>query len=216
MRARPDCFVAVTPVQHRPARQRDGGQVARGSSHQQRRCGLVTAHHQHHPVHRMGADGFFHVHRGEIAEHHRRRAHQCLAQRRHRKLHRKAACLIDAALHPLGQHPEVGIARRQLRPGIADADHRTAIEQVMRQPLVLHPAAMVKAVHALLAEPVFRPAFRCERVGPLLGLRLAAIDRFSSHDHSPRCNGERYRPPPCPSAAPARQRACRQSPPASS
>ena len=46
----------------------------------------------------------------------------------------------------LGDVAEMRVARRQLGPGIADADHRPAVEEVVRQTLVLHPAAMGEAV----------------------------------------------------------------------
>ena len=41
---------AELAVEHRPARQADGGQVATRRAHQQRGCGLVAAHQQHDTV----------------------------------------------------------------------------------------------------------------------------------------------------------------------
>ena len=56
-----------------------------------------------------------------------------LAERHHRKLEREAAGLVDAALHVLGELAEMGVAGRQLGPGVADADDRPAVEQMRRE-----------------------------------------------------------------------------------
>ena len=47
-------------------------------------------------------------------------------------------------LHPLGDLAEMGIAGRQLGPGVADADDRAAVEEVGRHALVLHPARQAR------------------------------------------------------------------------
>src|SRR4029077_14487334 len=65
-----------------------------------------------------------------------------------------------------------GIARRQLGPGVADADHRPAVEEVGGQPLVLHPAAVAEAVAVGVAEP---------RRAAQLALFLPRIVRVVSH-----------------------------------
>ena len=65
----------------------------------------------------------------------------------HRELERQAAGLPDAALHVLGQLAEVGVARGQLGPGVADADDRLALEDMVGQAqLALHPARCMKPV----------------------------------------------------------------------
>ena len=69
------------------------------------------------------------------------------------ELEREAAHLIDAPLDVLGDLAEVRVARRQLGPRVADADDRPAVEQVARQALVLHPAAVRKAVAVCVPEP---------------------------------------------------------------
>ena len=69
-----------------------------------------------------------------------------LAVREHRELDREAAGLADAALDVLGELAEVRVAGRELGPGVADADDRPAVEQVGREALVLHPAAVHEAV----------------------------------------------------------------------
>ena len=64
-----------------------------------------------------------------------------------------AARFPDAALDVLGELAEVRVARRQFRPGVADADDRPPVEDVLGQALVPHPAAMDEAVLVVLAEP---------------------------------------------------------------
>jgi hypothetical protein len=126
---------------------------ARGA-HQQRRRRLVAAHQQHDAVDRIAANALFDVHAREVAIEHRGRPQQRLAERHDRKLERKAAGFPDAGLHVLGKRAEVRIARRQLAVGVADADHRPAVELVVRQPAALQPAAIVEAVAVLSAEPL--------------------------------------------------------------
>lgn len=38
--------------------------------------------------------------------------------------------LVNPVLHPFGQIAQMGVAGRQLRPGVADADHRTPVKQI--------------------------------------------------------------------------------------
>src|SRR6185295_2861208 len=121
--------------------------------HQQRRGRLVAAHHQHDAVERIGADRFLHVHRDLVAEQHRRRPHQGFAEAHHREFDREPAGVEHAVPHVLREFAEMGVARRGLRPGIADADHRTAVELVVRYALVLHPRAMDERIAIVTAKP---------------------------------------------------------------
>ena len=75
------------------------------------------------------------------------------AGREHRELEREAAGLVDPALDPLGELAEVGVAGGELGEGVADPDHRPAVEQIGREPLVLHPAAMQETVPIRMPEP---------------------------------------------------------------
>jgi hypothetical protein len=50
----------------------------------------------------------------------------------------------------------MGVAGRQFGPGVQDADHRAAVEQVMREALILHPAAVIDLIAAIAAEPFLR------------------------------------------------------------
>ena len=68
----------------------------------------------------------------EVAVEHRGRPEQRLAERHHRELEREAAGFVDADLHLLGERAEVRVAGRELAEGVADADHRPAVELVVR------------------------------------------------------------------------------------
>ncbi len=101
----------------------------------------------------IAANGFLDVHAGEIAEQHRGGTQLRFAERHHGELERKSAGLVDAALHELRELAEVTVAGSQLAPGVADADDRPAIEQVIGIALVLDPAAVQEAVFPFSAEP---------------------------------------------------------------
>jgi hypothetical protein len=94
--------------------------------------------------------------------------HHRLAQAHDRELEREAAGLEHAGLHVLGELAEVRVARRHLRPGVADADHRLADEQIVREPLVLHPRAVDEIVAPAAVEPRF-------------GAELVFLVRFLGH-----------------------------------
>src|SRR2546430_3874688 len=80
-------------------------------------------------------------------------AHQRLAQRHRREFQREAARFEHAVADVLGQGAEVGIAGRELRPGVADADHRAPVELVLRHAAVLYPAAVDETVDVVASEP---------------------------------------------------------------
>ncbi len=107
-----------------PPETHDRRHVAARSAHEQRGRGLVAAGQQDHAVDRIAADRLLDVHRDQVAEQHRGRAQVALAGREDRELEREAARLVDAALDPLGQLAEMGVAGRELGQGVADADHR--------------------------------------------------------------------------------------------
>src|SRR5690606_33008720 len=75
------------------------------------------------------------------------------------ELQRQAARLVDAVLHALGEIAQMGVAGGELRPGVADADYRPAVEQVGGQALVLHPGAVIDVVARRAAEPLLRTEF---------------------------------------------------------
>src|SRR5690606_32466174 len=84
---------------------------------------------------------------------------------------------VHAALDVLGQLAERAVAGRQLRPGVADADHRPAVEQVVRQAQALEPAAVVEALLAVAAEPLLAAERPFAGVAHVLGIpaRVGAV-----------------------------------------
>src|SRR3989442_498166 len=85
---------------------------------------------------------------------------QCPSERPHRELERKATGVEHAVGHVVGEDAEVRVAGSQLGPGVADADHRAAVEHVLRHAAVLHPAAIDEAVDVLASEPLDRALLR--------------------------------------------------------
>ncbi len=149
---------------------------------------------------------------GEIAEEHRGRAQARLAERHHRELERQPAGFPDAALHVLGQLPEVAVARRQLRPGVADADDRPAVEHV--------PSGQSPADPAAMNEPVLVGLGRTRRRSDISLLYLPALGLPVFNQHSAIDDQQSYCPPrprPSPGRRPsapgrglgARSSACR-------
>ncbi len=147
------------PVQHRPTGNDDCRQVAGGSAHDQGWRGLVAAGHQHDAIDRVAADRLLHIHGGEIAKEHGGGAQIGLAAGKHRKLQRQAARLQHARLDVFDQAAKVGVAGREFGEGVADADHRTPVEGVIRQAIVFHPAAMDEAILVEPSEPMLRSQF---------------------------------------------------------
>jgi hypothetical protein len=177
--ARTDVLARELAVQHRPAGDDDRRHVAARGAHQQRGRRLVAACEQHDRVDRVAADRLLDVHRREIACQHRRRPQVRFAVREHRKLDREAARLVDAALHVLGEIAKVRVARRQFGPRIADAHDRPAVELVIGNTLVLHPAPVHEAVLVRRAEPLggAQRGFCCRHRHVLIEARYAAQSR---------------------------------------
>jgi hypothetical protein len=162
--ARADVATAVLAVQHRSAREHDGRQVDARRAHHAGRRRLVAADQQHDAIDRVAANRLLDVHAGEVAEQHGRGAQLRFAERHHGELEREATGLVHAVLDVLGEVTEVRVARRELRPRVADADDRPAVEDVIGMALVLHPAAMDEGVAVGAGEPGSAAALRLLRV----------------------------------------------------
>ncbi len=152
--ARADVLAIELAVEHRAAADDERRHVAAGRAHQQRRRGLVAAGQQHDGVDRIAANRFLDIHRRQIARQHRGRPQIRFAIGEHREFDREAAGFMDAALDVLGQLAEMRIAGRQFRPGVANTDDRPAIEFMIGNALVFHPAAVHEAVLVGGAEPL--------------------------------------------------------------
>ena len=83
---------------------------------------------------------------GVVAKHHRRGAKRAFAGGKDWHFDRKAARLVNAVLHALREVVQMRVARRQFRPCVQDANDGTAIEQIRREALVLHPATVIDIV----------------------------------------------------------------------
>jgi len=154
--ARADVLALVLAVEHRPAGDHDGRHVATGGAHQQGRGGLVAAGQQHHTINRVAANGFLHVHARQVARQHGSGSQVGFAIGKHRELHREATGLDHTAFDVLGDLAEMRVARGQLRPGIADTDDRLAMELMVGNALILHPAAVHEAVFVGGTKPLGR------------------------------------------------------------
>ena len=137
----------------RPAGDHDRRHVGARRAHQLRGHRLVAAAEQDDGVERIGADALLDVHRHQVAEEHRRRLHQVLAERDRRELERQAAGEQDAALDRLGERAEVQVAVDELRPRVADPDHRPAGERAARDPLGVQRRAVDESRQVSTAEP---------------------------------------------------------------
>src|SRR5207247_877758 len=75
--------------------------------------------------------------------------------------------LPDSALHRFGQPAQVRVARGELGPGVADADHRPAVEHFVGEALRAHPGPVDEPVPVLLTEPVVEATTPDRRLRPL-------------------------------------------------
>src|SRR5205823_11645083 len=126
-------------------------------AHQQRRRRLIAAHQQHDAVERIRAYRFLDVHCRLVAKQHRGGPHQRLAEAHYRKLDRETSAVEHAVANVLRELAEMRIARRRLRPRVANADHGPAIELIVRNALVFHPRAVDETIAVVAAEPGLRP-----------------------------------------------------------
>src|SRR5690625_3910176 len=53
----------------------------------------------------------------------------------------------------LGNLTKMVIAGRELREAVADADHRAAIEKMVRKALIAHPATVQEGISKIAVEP---------------------------------------------------------------
>ncbi|CAM3977677.1 hypothetical protein BOMU111920_03785 [Bordetella muralis] len=154
MRAGSDALTLKVTVEHGPPGHDDGGQVGGRRSHEQGRRSFVAADQQYGTIDGLTAHCLLDRQCGQIAIQHRGRPVGVLGNREHWYLDGKAASLPDAGLHLLGQFAQVPIAWRQVRPGIQDADDRTAVEQVVWMALILEPAAVIDDIARIASIPM--------------------------------------------------------------
>ncbi len=117
-------LAAIAPGHHRPGDQRDGRPIGGDRAHQLRRHRLVAAAHQHHRVHRLGADHLLGVDRHQVAVFEAGRRQKDLAERDGRKFERQRAGSEHAAFHRRQQFGKMTVTIVEVRRRIGDADHR--------------------------------------------------------------------------------------------
>lgn len=100
--------------EHGAAGEADGGQVAGSRAHQQGGSGLVAAHEQDDAINGIAANGFLHIHAGQVAEQHGGGAKLGFTQGHDGKFEREAASLPHPALDEFGEFAEVAVAGREL------------------------------------------------------------------------------------------------------
>ncbi len=150
----PDIAALELAGQHRSPRHYNRRDVYTARTHHQGRSSLVTTTHQDDAIDRICANRLLHVHADEVSKQHGRWFHKGFAERHHRKLDGKTTGLINPALHRFRQLPKVRVTRRQLRPRIANADHRPSIKFMRRDTLILHPCPVDETVFAFFAKPI--------------------------------------------------------------
>ncbi len=162
--ARSDEVAIVPAIQHRPARQDDGGNVDRRGGHQGRGRGLVAAGRQHDAVEWIAVEDFDQAEIGKVAVEGGRRALAVFEDRMGGKLDGNASGIADAVAHTPGKIDVMAIARREIAAALGDADHRLARAQLLRRDAVVHEAFEIDGGHVdvvAVIEPILRaqPAF---------------------------------------------------------
>ncbi len=157
--ARADQFVVVPAIEHRPAREHDGGDIDGGGRHDAGRRGLVAAGGQHHRVDRVAVEDLDQAQVGEVAVQCGRRPAAVLEDRVDREFDRDAARVADAVAHPARQFEVDAVAGGKIAAGLGDADDRPARAQFLGREPVVHEALEVERGHVgarRIGEPVAR------------------------------------------------------------
>jgi hypothetical protein len=152
-------LAAIGAGHHRPGDQLHRRLVGGERPHQLRRHGLVAAAHQHHRIHRLGADHLLRVHRHQVAELEAGRGEIGLAQRDGGELERQRAAGQHAALHGLEQLGKVAVAVVEAGGRVGDADHRAAEHRLAVAHRLGEGAAQIEREGgvAVVGEPAGQP-----------------------------------------------------------
>ena len=146
----------VPPIQHRPARQRERGDVDGGGRHQRGTRRLVAADGHHDAIHRVAVQDFDQREVLQVAVQRRRGSLQRFLDLVDREFQRHAAGITNPFLHPLRQDGVVAVAGRDVGPGLGDANDRPAgLQLIPGQAVIQHPLAIERG-HAgvgLVVEP---------------------------------------------------------------
>ena len=145
--AGPGALTVEPAVQHRTAREHDGGHIDGRGRHQAGRRRLVAAGGQHHAVEGIAEQDFDQAEIGEVAVEGCGRTLAGLLDRMDREFHRKPAGLADALAHPMCQFEMVTVARRQVVAGLRDADDRLAGLQFFAGQAIIEVALQIERGH---------------------------------------------------------------------
>ena len=164
----------VPAVEHRPDRQRDGGEVDRRRGHQRGRRGLVAADGQHHAVERIAVQHLDQAEIGEVAVEPGGGPLAGFLDRMDRKFDGDAARLADALAHALGQHQMMAVAGRKVAAGLGDADDRPARAQFLKAQPEVQIALQIERGHVDIVG-IVEPGGGAELAGHLAVLTRRTI-----------------------------------------
>ena len=185
VRTRAQHLVLEASADHRTRRHADGGNPRAGRAHELRGQGLVAAAEQHHAVHGLALDHLLGVHREEVPEEHGRGVQVHLAQGDGGEFQRQAARLPDAALHGLGDLPQMAMAGVEFAPGLGDADDGF-FQVLFRQPEPPRVGASRENAEARVAI-----ARQSSQVSPHLGIISPRYGFCGVHPHHSSWAGNR-------------------------
>lgn len=112
---------------HRSTGHKDDGDIDHDRTHEEGGNGFVTAAHEDRAIDGMGAEGFLDLHRKKVAVEHRGGFHEGLAETHHGHFNGVAAGLPNAAFDFLGTLAKVGVARKEIVPGVENRDDGLAL-----------------------------------------------------------------------------------------
>ena len=143
-------------IEHRAARQNDGGKIHRGRSHQSRGSGLVASRGQHHAVERISGQDLDQPKVGEVAIERGGGPLARLLDGVSGKFKRQSARIAYARLHALGQRYMDPVARDQIAATLRNANNRPAGLQLSAGDAVIAVTFQVDGCFARLI-PVKEP-----------------------------------------------------------
>ena len=161
----------VPVIQHRACRAEQSRDAHADGPHHGARRGLVATRQQHHAIAGQAAQQLFDFHRQKVAIQHGGGLDHDLAQAHGRQLDGIASGHQNALLDRLSALAQMGVAGRQIAPGVDDGYHGFVHHIFAPCALLLHALTMRKAPHASVAKPAAAAKLRelFHRLGCLVG-----------------------------------------------
>ena len=138
----------------RAAGEHDGWYVGACCSHELGWDSFVAAAEEDDRVERVGTNALLDIHCHQVSIEHGGGLHQVLPERDRRELQWEPSAKEDAALDCVGELAKVEIAVDELRPGVADADYRSARERGARDAFGVDGGAVNEAGKVMTSEPL--------------------------------------------------------------